>query len=210
MFELKANAIGYLNFAAFVRDGSDWIDGEPLTTVGSKRELLEALAKFAPNVQALVETLPEEMSVWALFDTLDHPLHTFADGGIVLVGDAAHASTPHFGVGAGIGVEDALALATVLECAVTAIKTKQVRAHAALTAAFKAFDSVRRERSQWVVTNSRYQGKASKWLAPDAGPNLETFMRDTQSRYDKIILYDWKNMLRQVNCEFEQRLSGDS
>lgn len=42
------------------------------------------------------------------------PLDCFIQGPVALVGDAAHAMTPHQGVGAGQGVEDAYILASVL------------------------------------------------------------------------------------------------
>ncbi|KAI8183532.1 FAD-dependent monooxygenase azaH [Colletotrichum sp. SAR 10_86] len=49
---------------------------------------------------------------WGLFDLGDHPVPTFSRGRICLIGDAAHASTPHQGAGAGLCIEDAATLAS--------------------------------------------------------------------------------------------------
>ena len=70
----------------------------------------------------------------------------FYKGRLCLLGDAAHATTPHQGAGAGQAIEDALVLSTLLG---------QVKSLADIEDAFKAYDAVRRPRSQRVVTTSR-------------------------------------------------------
>ena len=74
---------------------------------------------------------------------------TFSNGRVYIAGDAAYASAPHHGAGAGFGVEDALALGTVMEEAVATLKYtgKTTSRSAALTAAFEAYDAARRERT---------------------------------------------------------------
>lgn len=64
------------------------------------------------------------------------------------MGDAAHAMTPHQGAGAGQAIEDAYVLAELLgdEKAVTATD---------VVAAFKAYDEIRRPRTQEIVKTSR-------------------------------------------------------
>lgn len=63
-------------------------------------------------------------------------------GNAILIGDAAHGTTPHLASGAGIAVEDAIVLAEELD-----------RAHTA-AAAFAAFMARRFERCRMVVENS--------------------------------------------------------
>jgi len=82
--------------------------------------------------------------VWALFDHPPAPM--FYKGRLCLLGDAAHATTPHQGAGAGQAIEDALVLSNLLG---------QVSSLADIDEAFKAYDAVRRPRSQRVVTTSR-------------------------------------------------------
>jgi salicylate hydroxylase len=86
---------------------------------------------------------------WGLYDHA--PAENFSRGRIAMMGDAAHASTPHQGAGAGQGIEDAYIMASLL--AHSSIKTD-----VDIPRAFKAFDAVRRPRSQRVVSTSREQG----------------------------------------------------
>jgi salicylate hydroxylase len=113
----------------------------------------------------------QEVSKWALWDSL--PLTTYCRGNIALLGDAAHASLPHQGAGAGQAIEDALVLSEVLAVAHT-------KEHAAL--ALKAYDVIRRPRSQAVVKTSRDAGNLFKLYGPEGfdmsriGDNLLTRM----------------------------------
>lgn len=68
-------------------------------------------------------------------------------GRIVLIGDAVHATTPHLGSGAGIGIEDAIVLAE--ECA----------AADNVERALEAFEQRRWERCRMVVHNSGRLGQ---------------------------------------------------
>lgn len=85
-------------------------------------------------------------SQWAIFE---HPhISTFCRSRVAILGDAAHASTPHQGAGAGQAIEDAHVLSELLGDA-------QVRSTEQVMAAFKAYDEIRRPRSQRVVTSSK-------------------------------------------------------
>jgi salicylate hydroxylase len=109
-----------MNFVAFVTDPWDWSSSEIMTAPETKAEVVEAFAGWGPAVRAITNLLPDELDKWAMFDTYDYLAPTYTCGRVCIAGDAAHASTPHLGAGAGVGIEDALALATVLE-QVTAI-----------------------------------------------------------------------------------------
>lgn len=92
----------------------------------------------------------KDTTQWALFE---HPhVSTFCRSRVAILGDAAHASTPHQGAGAGQAIEDAHVLAEVL--ADPAVTTP---AH--VVEAFRAYDKVRRPRSQRVVTSSAENAK---------------------------------------------------
>jgi 2-polyprenyl-6-methoxyphenol hydroxylase-like FAD-dependent oxidoreductase len=82
---------------------------------------------------------------------LPPPWHS---GRVVLIGDAAHATTPHLASGAGIGVEDAVVLAEELERATD------------LDVALNAFTRRRYERCRLVVENSLALGEMERRNAP--------------------------------------------
>ena len=75
-------------------------------------------------------------------------------GRVVLIGDAAHATTPHLASGAGIGVEDAVVLAEELERSTD------------LDMALRAFTQRRYERCRMVVENSLALGDMERRNAP--------------------------------------------
>jgi len=91
-----------------------------------------------------------DASQWAIFESR-YQLSTYTKSRFALLGDAAHASTPHQGAGAGQAVEDAHVLAEL-------IGDPRVVQPPDLVVAFKAYDAVRRPRSQRVVTTSREVG----------------------------------------------------
>ncbi len=75
---------------------------------------------------------------------------------VVLMGDAAHAVTPHSGQGASMALEDALVLAAC------------IGAEASPRAAFRRFESLRRRRVEAAVALGRQGGqqkKAQSWVA---------------------------------------------
>ena len=199
----------FLNAAAFVRE-KEWSGGDMYTTKGSKKDLIGAFAGFNPMVRSLVETFPEELSRWAIFDTLDHPLKTYAFGQVALMGDAAHASTPHHGAGAGMGVEDALVAAALLERAAARLREGEGENGAdkatVLAEAFKAYDRARRERSQWLVMSSRKQGELNKWEIAEVDRDLKKHRADTSMRLDKLANNKADKMVNEAVADFEQKL----
>lgn len=104
--------------------------------------LKELLAPFGGDVTAVREGLGAESLInyrpleWML---LPEPWYK---GRIVLIGDAAHATTPHMASGAGMAVEDGLVLA------------EEVARHRDVDSALPAFMGRRLERARLVVENS--------------------------------------------------------
>ena len=78
-------------------------------------------------------------------------MSTFTKSRVAIIGDAAHASTPHQGAGAGQAIEDAHVLAELLG-------DPQVTEPMHFMAALQAYDIVRRPRSQQVVASSKENG----------------------------------------------------
>jgi salicylate hydroxylase len=104
-------------------------------------------ASWGPHVQKIVGAM-QKPDIWALF--MHPPCGTYTKGRVCLLGDAAHATTPHQGAGAGVCIEDAYILSNLIKEADSVEELKK---------AFKAFDAVRRERTQKIVTTSQDAGK---------------------------------------------------
>lgn len=89
---------------------------------------------------------------------------TYANGGVCIAGDAAHATTPWQGAGTGQAFEDAMILGALLG---------EIKLPAEICYAFKAYDAVRKERCQQVIDSSRGTGLIMCGQNPDAGLDPE-------------------------------------
>ncbi|GGQ55257.1 FAD-dependent monooxygenase [Couchioplanes azureus] len=95
---------------------------------------------------------------------LDEPLTTYVKGRVALIGDAAHAMTPHLGQGANQALEDAVVLAAVAD----------------RPDGLARYDRERRPRSQQVAQASRRIGRLGQQLRnPVAVAARNTMMRLT-------------------------------
>ena len=102
---------------------------------------------WGPHVKKIVHAM-QKPDIWALFYHL--PCHTYYKGRVCLLGDAAHASTPHQGAGAGACIEDSLFMIELL---------KETEKKEDIERAFKAFDEIRRPRTQKIVQTSEEAGR---------------------------------------------------
>ena len=91
-------------------------------------------------------------------------------------GDAAHATTPHQGSGAGFAIEDAYILSSLLG------HTTPDK----LEACLEAYNAVRRERGLKLVTTSREAGKLWDMEDPVAGADTEKIVENASKRMDWI------------------------
>ncbi|KAL4882435.1 hypothetical protein BJY04DRAFT_227090 [Aspergillus karnatakaensis] len=199
-----------LNIVAFVHDPDDWPIDVPMTQPADKEDVKRAFSSWGPTVKAIVQLLTdsEGLDKWGVFDMYDHPVNTYSKGRVCLAGDAAHASSPHHGAGAGIGVEDALALCVVLEKAVREISEGGGRGEEILEKALKVYSDVRYERSQWLVKSSREVCETYEWGNPEAGRDLDKGFEDVKERSHKIWYFDIQGMIeeleRGVRCSMKQ------
>ncbi|KAI0017063.1 mannitol 1-phosphate dehydrogenase 2 [Xylariomycetidae sp. FL0641] len=111
----------------------------------TKEEMLADYEAWGPMATALVSAM-EKPDIWALFNHEPAPTYYSTNPRICLVGDAAHASTPHQGAGAGMGIEDCYILSNLIA---------EAKDLAGLDKAFKAYDEIRRPRTQKLVETSR-------------------------------------------------------
>lgn len=116
------------------------------------------------------------------------------------MGDAAHASSPHHGAGAGFCIEDAAMLAHL-------IADPQVTESRHLEVAFAIYDEHRRERTQWLVSSSRRAGDLYEWLAADVGPDVDRIAHELNERLCHVWDFDLNDALREATKELHRRLS---
>lgn len=136
--------------------------------------------------------------LWALFD--HHPAPTYFKNRIAILGDAAHASTPHQGAGAGQALEDALILSTLLA-------DERVRSAADIPAALHVYDAIRRPRSQKVVSTSRAAGETYAFKGP-AGDDLDKIRDELLTRYSWIWDEDMGRQAEEASALLAQTFDG--
>lgn len=120
-------------------------------------DLLRYFSDFHASVGEILRHTRDEQLIHG--DICDlKPLNRFAFGKILLMGDAAHATTPNMGQGACQAIEDAAVLASELQ-----------RGHTSLENLFLAFEKRRVERTKGIIVRSRAIGRVAQlqnaWLA---------------------------------------------
>lgn len=101
-----------------------------------------------PIAEIIAQTRDDRM-IWG--DIIDlKPINQFAFGNIVLMGDAAHATTPNMGQGACLAIEDGVILANCLE------------AEGQPEIAFRKFESRRLARTRKIVDDSWRLGRIAQ------------------------------------------------
>lgn len=149
-------------------------DFDKTTVSGNSKDINEDFKQFGEPVQKIINLMCDT-DIWALFD---HPAaRTYYKGKVAIIGDAAHATTPHQGSGAGMAIEDAYVMSSLLGNVTTADQVE---------ACFKAFDLVRRERTQKLVTTSREAGEMWELEYKDVGEDFEMFKHNVNKRMDWI------------------------
>lgn len=126
---------------------------DPALSAYTPTDLARHFADFHPAVPALLAATPPAAMLWHDIVELP-PLPRFAFGRVLLLGDAAHATTPNLGQGAGQALEDAFALAACFG------KTS----HPAV--AFRNFEQRRRARTQAIARRSALVGQVAQLQKP--------------------------------------------
>ena len=186
-----------LNVLAVISDPHPWStpDGKH-TSKGSKQEAVDAFAGWGSTVRAIVDLLPEVMDKWAVFDMKEHPAPGYAQDKICLAGDSAHAVGPHLGCGAGIGIEDALALSTLLEAVNVQLRDQSSQDKEQLCQkALAVYNRIRYERTQELVSSTRVACDLFQWRDPTCGRDPQMFAAEITRRFHYIWDYDIEKML---------------
>ena len=103
-------------------------------------------------------------------------LPRWSHGRVVLIGDAAHAISPHAGLGASLALEDAINVA------------KKLR-QGSPEAAFESFQQERQARVNKIIANARKRGEAKRTLPPNAA-KIRDFMLKQFLRFRGNRLFD--------------------
>lgn len=117
-------------------------------------ELVDNFKRYAHPIPEILRDTPDSDLIWS--DIVDlKPISQYAYNRILLLGDAAHATTPNLGQGACMAMEDALFVAELID------NQSESIAHA-----FKLFEQKRVPRVHYIVNTSFRLGKLSQWENP--------------------------------------------
>lgn len=185
-----------LNIAVMDYEHPVW-EHEKSIIPATGEELARMFVGWGSSTQAMIDLLDTpSLAAWSIWD-LPH-IHTYTKSRVCILGDAAHATTPFQGQGAGKAIEDALVLTTLL--------SKVRDPESEIPNAFVAYDQVRRPRSQRVVETSREAGELYGMKAPGVGGDL----RKMGEKMGKRMHWVWQRDLVKQNREavelFEESL----
>lgn len=119
----------------------------------SVQDLLYNYRSYHNPIPDLLSASSDEDLIWS--DIVDiRPLSRFAYGNILLIGDAAHATTPNMGQGACQALED------------VAVLIDELRRIATVEQAFKNFEKRRLDRTRYITRTSWNIGYAAQFTNP--------------------------------------------
>jgi len=138
---------------------------------------------------------------WAIFHLGDNPVPAYNQEGVLLIGDAAHATSPHHGAGAGLCIEDSAVLSEILA-------DERVETRKDVEAAFATFNDVRHDRGNWLPQASQHIGNCYEWLAGGIGQDFGKIESEINTRNGVIADVDVADMCKQARVGLKRRLSG--
>lgn len=142
-------------------DNASGEPGAPFSFIGPwvaevpAAEIAARYTGWEPDLVSLLQT-PNKASRYAIH--VVHALGSFVADRVCIIGDAAHAMTPHLGLGGNQGIEDAYVLARLLAHPHTTASNLGELLH--------IYDSVRRPSSQEMARRSLAVGRAYAFLKP--------------------------------------------
>ncbi|PPR03585.1 hypothetical protein CVT26_006126 [Gymnopilus dilepis] len=164
------------------KEGTQY-DGPSFQDV-TKDEVMAIFGQWEEEVRVLAENM-EKPSRWAIHAI--EPLESYGSGSVLLLGDAAHAMTPHQGNGAGQAIEDAYILAHLI--------SKAARDQTPTSRLTQVYDAVRRPFANFVHAASRAHGLLYQFNAPgfeDIQEYDENVSKDRLDKLAQLIVGDWE------------------
>ncbi|KAI2776520.1 FAD/NAD(P)-binding domain-containing protein [Daldinia loculata] len=182
------------NFVFFVSKPCPWTFGDSAVPC-TKEEMLEDLEGFDHRLLKLLDyARPLRWPTW------HHPqTSTFYKGRVCLLGDVAHACSPHQAAGAGQGLEDAAVLSHLLAL----VKTSDE-----IEAAFQIYEAIRRPRAQKVVQTSAEAGQIYTWQAPTIEDDMHKIVENANQRLHWIWQHDLEADIKKAEYDFHRLVRG--
>jgi salicylate hydroxylase len=155
----------------------------------SKRRLEADMEFWGPPARAVFENM-KDADMWALFES--QPCKSFyRKGKICLMGDCAHATTPHQGAGASQCIEDALVLSKTFGLIESGSQND-------IGKVFRAYDAVRRPRSQKVIETSNSMSAIASFEGEGTGDDLDSIKESLKSRFSWLWHADLEELVEEA------------
>ena len=136
-----------------------------------------------------------DLAAWKMSEAPVAPFYN--TNRVAMMGDAAHATLPYQGQGAGQAIEDALVLSTLLG---------KITNSNRIPAAFSAYDQVRRPRSQRIVRTSHEMGDLVGMMREGTGTDVGKMRKDMKTWMHWIWHRDLVEQNREALKLFEESL----
>lgn len=194
-----------VNFVGYRWDG----EGErargrkgPWSEVWPVEEALKDFEGFSERCLGIIKAIPEA-SCWGVFAV--PPIETCIDDGVDIIGDAAHGTTPHNGAGAGMSVEDAFFISSILSSPVVTTASLASRP-AQIRRALEIYRDTRHARGLENVQSSMRTGRMLDLSGLNGeGKDPVKITRALQASLDEVWKYDTAGELRKALEKLEGR-----
>ncbi|KAK0391488.1 hypothetical protein NLU13_0989 [Sarocladium strictum] len=184
------------NLMFYVRHDGEWTHGSR-TVPCTREDMQREFEGFDVRLMKLLETV--EPVRWPVYTHRNTP--TFHHGRMCLLGDVAHATSPHLAAGAGQSLEDVVVLANLLAL---------VRNPDQLDTAFRVYDAVRRPRSTAVAESSYRAGLMYCFEGPE-GDDMGRIVAQANRLFRDIWEHDLEADAREAERLFMKSLAaGDA
>lgn len=182
----------FLNVTAVRRQSSST---QPYTGARLQRcKTDSAVQDFEKWGQPIIDLLKamRQPQKWGLFDS--QAAKSYTKGLVCLLGDAAHASTPHQGAGAGMAFEDVCTLSHLLKGAQTSQDIRD---------SFHIFNLIRMPRTQRLIDSSRAAGQVYEFAHQGIMDNIKRVRENLLVRFEWIWSHDICRELEKADQERE-------
>lgn len=191
-----------VNIGFWPRKDDDW-NHDSWVLHDQKENMLKDFAEWGPTMQKMMQAMSEDTQFWATFHYSVKP-DTYFKGRACLIGDAAHAMTPHFGQGAAQSMEDACVMAEVLNEVDASGSAEFVEA------AFRGYEATRRPRFEEVLEKSIevFRSVWSGFWRPDlTSEDVKEFQKAAEGNFRWLWECDIQGQGERAKAEMEKILN---